>query len=278
MLDGSRQSQKVHCYLMENAEEAKRLELKTDKAAVIRQAAWAGIGPGMRVLDVGCGTGITTEALAELVGETGQVTGLDFSQERLTIAREQCSSNRVDYVHHDILSPYYASEPYDAVWSRFFLEYFRKDQRHIVMNSVASLRPGGIACLADLDNNSLSHCGLSDRLQQTFEDIVGRLERDFDFDPYAGRRLYGHLYSLGFQDIACKGEMHHLIYGKTDENEQYNWLRKLEVLAQKSGCPFTAYNGNFDDFHAEFKAFLNDPLRFTYTPLIIARGIKVSQE
>lgn len=278
MLDGSKQIQKGQYYLMENEEEAKRLELKTDRAAVQRQAAWAGIGPGMRVLDVGCGTGITTAALAELVGETGQVTGLDFSQERLAIARQQYLSNRVGFVHHNILSPYYSSEPYDAVWSRFFLEYFRQDQQRIVMNCVASLRPGGIACFADLDNNSLSHCGLSDRLQRTLDDIAARLEQNFDFDPYAGRHLYGHLYSLGFKDIACKGEMHHLIYGKTDENEQYNWLRKLEVVAQKSGCPFAAYDGNFEDFRAEFQAFLNDPLRFTYTPLIIVRGIKVSQE
>ena len=275
MLDGTKQSQKFQCYLMENAEEAKRLELKTDKNSVKRQASWAGIGPGMRVLDVGCGTGITSKAIAELVGETGHVTGLDFSQERLTIAREQYSSNQVDFVQHDILSPFYSPEPYDAIWSRFLLEYFRKDQLHIVMNCVTSLRPGGIACFADLDNNSLIHYGLSERLQQTLEDIAARLELNFNFDPYAGRRLYGHLYNLGFQEIVCKGEMHHLVYGQSDEKDQYNWLRKLEVVAQKSGCPFTAYDGVFEDFRAEFQAFLNNPLRFTYTPLILVRGVKV---
>jgi ubiquinone/menaquinone biosynthesis C-methylase UbiE len=265
-------------YLMENEEEAKRLELKTDKEAVIRQASWAGIGPGMRVLDVGCGTGITTAALAELVGERGKVTGLDFSEERLTMARELYASDRVDFVLHNIHAHYNADEPYDAIWSRFFLEYFRQDQQQIVANSVASLRPGGIACFADLDNNSLGHCGLSARLQQTLEEIAAHLEQDFNFDPCAGRRLYGHLYSLGFRELACMGEMHHLIYGVTSEEEQYNWLRKLEVVAQKSGCSFSAFGGGYEEFCTEYKAFLNDPLRFTYTPLILARGIKPSQE
>ena len=263
-------------YLMENQEEGKRLEIKTDVEAVKRQAAWAGIGPGMRVLDVGCGMGITTQALAELVGENGHVTGLDFSEERLAIARERYGSDHVSFVCHDIHKPYHSDKPYDAMWTRFFLEYFRAEQQQIVSHSIASLKPGGIACLADLDNNSLGHSGLSERLQQTLLDIVSRLEKDFDFDPYAGRRLYGHLYNLGFQDLACKVESHHLIYGELEEKDNYNWRRKVEVAAQKSGCPFTAYGGSFEAFHNEFQEFMNDPQRFTYTPLIIARGIKTA--
>ena len=260
--------------MMENSDEGKRLEVKTDKEAVKRQASWAGIGPGMRVIDVGCGTGITTAALAELVGETGHVTGLDFSEERLAIARESFAGDNVSFVRHDIRSPYQGSGEYDAMWTRFFLEYFRSDQQRIVANSVASLRPGGIACLADLDNNSLGHCGMSAELEQTLVDVMDRLEKDFDFDPYAGRRLYGHLFQLGFKEIACTGEMHHFIYGAGEDADQYNWLRKVEVAAQQSGCTFSAYGGSFEAFHAAVQKFLNDPVRFTYTPLIIARGIK----
>lgn len=265
-------------YLMESQEEGKRLELKTDKEAVKRQAAWAGIGPGMRVLDVGCGMGITTEALAELVGENGHVTGLDFSEERLAIARERYESDHVSFVCHDIHNPYHSDEPYDAMWTRFFLEYFRAEQQQIVAHCVVSLKPGGIACLADLDNNSLGHSGLSERLQQTLLDVMSRLEKDFDFDPYAGRHLYGHLYSLGFQDIACTVEAHHLLYGKIEEKDSYNWLRKVEVAAQQSGCPFAAYGGSFEAFRDEVQTFMDDPMRFTYTPLIIARGIKAIQD
>ncbi|MCK5825796.1 MAG: methyltransferase domain-containing protein [Desulfuromusa sp.] len=261
-------------YLMENQDEGKRLELKTDKEAVKRQAAWAGIGPGMRVLDVGCGTGITTKALAELVGPNGHVTGLDFSAERLATAHEQYATNNIDFVHHDIQQPYHSVQLYDAMWTRFFLEYFRAEQQQIVVHSIASLKPGGIACLADLDNNSLSHSGMSKRLQQTLLDVMSRLEKDFDFDPYAGRHLYGHLYKLGFLNIACTAEMHHLIYGEIEESDSYNWQRKVEVAAQKSGCPFSAYEGSFEAFHHEVQAFMNNPLRFTYTPLIIARGTK----
>ena len=64
---------KLQAYLMENQEEGQRLELKTDREAVKRQAAWAGIGSGMS-------DSITTAALAELVGSNGNVTGLSFQK------------------------------------------------------------------------------------------------------------------------------------------------------------------------------------------------------
>lgn len=46
------------------------------------------IEPGMRVLDVGCGPGNITAYLADLVGERGEVVGIDPSSERIALARE----------------------------------------------------------------------------------------------------------------------------------------------------------------------------------------------
>jgi ubiquinone/menaquinone biosynthesis C-methylase UbiE len=268
------EAMKIHSYLMESRNEGKRLEIKTDSGAVKRQATWAGIGPGMRVLDVGCGTGITTAALAELVGKSGHVTGLDCSEERLIIARERYESERISFFHHDIRIPFQSDLPYDAIWARFILEYFRNEQRVIVTNSLASLRPGGIACLADSDNNSLNHYGQNERLQNTLCDIMTRMERDFNFDPYAGRRLYSHLFELGFTQIDCLIEPHHLIFGQLSKKDAYNWMRKVELTAKKSGCNFSAYGGNYEAFRKEAMEFMCDPKRFTYTPLVVVRGIK----
>ncbi|KAK8131623.1 hypothetical protein PG984_008061 [Apiospora sp. TS-2023a] len=44
--------------------------------------------PGMRVLDVGCGPGNLTAYLADLVGELGEVVGIDPSSERIALAKE----------------------------------------------------------------------------------------------------------------------------------------------------------------------------------------------
>ena len=47
---------------------------------------------------------------------------------------------------------------------------------------------------------------------------------------------------------------------------------------QTFGYLFEAYDGSFEAFRQEACEFLSDPLRFTYTPLILVRGVKVQQE
>ena len=47
-------------YIMEGPDEALRLDLKVDPTILAKHAIWAGIKPGMRVVDLGCGPGKTT--------------------------------------------------------------------------------------------------------------------------------------------------------------------------------------------------------------------------
>jgi len=46
----------------------------------------AGIGPGMRVLDVGCGAGDVSFLLARMVGPSGTVVGVDRSEDAVAMA------------------------------------------------------------------------------------------------------------------------------------------------------------------------------------------------
>jgi len=98
------------------------------------------------------------------------------------------------------------------------------------------------------------------------------MEKEHDFDPYAGRKLYGYLYESGLVDIQVEMEPHHLIYGPLNEVDRYNWTQKLAVAAQSSGYRFPEYRGGYREFEQEFLSFFSDPRRFTYTPLIYCRG------
>jgi ubiquinone/menaquinone biosynthesis C-methylase UbiE len=50
------------------------------------------IGPGMRVLDLGCGAGDVSMLVAESVGPTGSVIRIDRNQEVLTLAAERANA------------------------------------------------------------------------------------------------------------------------------------------------------------------------------------------
>jgi ubiquinone/menaquinone biosynthesis C-methylase UbiE len=61
----------------------------------------AEIEPGTRVLDLGCGTGITTQVALEVVGERGHVYAVDISGPMLALARTQVTSERVTFIQAD---------------------------------------------------------------------------------------------------------------------------------------------------------------------------------
>lgn len=63
---------------MENEGENLRLDRKTNPKVVEKQAAWAHIVPGMRVADLGCGSGKTTSVLCNLVRPGGSAVGSIF--------------------------------------------------------------------------------------------------------------------------------------------------------------------------------------------------------
>lgn len=261
-------------YLMENDEETLRLDLKTDGKTVEKQALWAGIKPGMRVADLGYGSGKTSFYLHKLVQPEGTVVGVDIAKDRIEWAKKHYQKKGIEYICRDIRNPLDDLGMFDFIWVRFVLEYHRSGSFDIVKNISRILKPGGILCLIDLDYNCLSHFGLSRRLNNALHGIMKALEKSADFDPYVGIKLYSFLYDLDYQDIDASLAPHHLIFGELNETDSFNWAKKLEVAVKKSGYQFLEYKGGYEEFIEECLSFFSDPRRFTYTPVICCRGCK----
>ena len=261
-------------YLMESDEEIFRLEIKTDPEIVKREALWAGLKPGMKIADIGCGSGKTTAILYDLVQPGGKATGVDVSKERIAHAVAQYGHDGLDFTCQDMLRPLDGLVNFDFVWVRFLLEYYRKESFDIVRNIDRILKPGGTLCLIDLDYNSLSHYGLSPKLESTINDAMKALEEKANFDPYVGRKLYSFLFDLGYQDIDVKIGAHHLIFGELKETDAFNWMKKIELVSPKICNQFRGTDWEYDEFIRDFQDFFYNPRRFTYSPLICCRGRK----
>ena len=261
-------------YLMEGDKEALRLDVKTDAKTTEKQALWAGIEPGMRVADLGCGAGKTTFHLNKLAQPKGHTVGVDIAEQRIQYAKTNYSDEGIEYITADIRESLEYLGHFDFIWVRFVLEYFLRESFDIVKNISQILKPGGILCLIDLDSNCLRYFGLPARLERATAGLMECLEKNYNFDPYVGVKLYSFLYDLGFKDIDVKLSPHNLIFGDLKENEKFNWAKKAEMAGKNSGYAFEEYGGNFDEFLEEFEVFFRDPRIFTYTPLIACRGVK----
>jgi ubiquinone/menaquinone biosynthesis C-methylase UbiE len=108
--------------------------------AVIDFAAPA---PGMAILDVGCGTGATSMALARIAGLDGSVTGLDVSKPMLGLARRRAAQAGLEiaFVEGDAAGQPF-TPTYDLVFSRFGVMFF-DDPVAGFANIKTALKPGG---------------------------------------------------------------------------------------------------------------------------------------
>jgi ubiquinone/menaquinone biosynthesis C-methylase UbiE len=116
----------------------------------------AGLRRGMRVADLGCGVGMVTALLADLVGPEGQVVGIDLSAAQLAQAREQFNGSgaNVRFVQASATATGLPPMSFDLVYCRFLLIHLPEPQRALA-EMHALLKPGGILVCEDGDLNSV---------------------------------------------------------------------------------------------------------------------------
>lgn len=105
-----------------------------------RAMAELALGPGRRVLDVGCGSGETT---VELAATGAQVVGVDISRPMLEVARRRSASVAdVSFQEADAQTHAFEPESFDAILSRFGVMFFA-DPDAAFANLRSALKPGG---------------------------------------------------------------------------------------------------------------------------------------
>ncbi len=90
-----------------------------------------GMADGAQVLDVGCGTGATTLAVARRLGPAGGATGIDLSAPMVAAARERAGREHaeVTFLCADVQEHAFAPATFDAIISRFGVMFFGEPVR-----------------------------------------------------------------------------------------------------------------------------------------------------
>lgn len=111
----------------------------------------AGVGPGMRVLDAGCGDGDVSFLAASLVGQHGWVTGVDRNPEALELAQGRAAIGRLANVRFRQLDLERDELPgtYDVVVARLLLLHV-DDPQSALSRLARRVRAGGLLVVQEL--------------------------------------------------------------------------------------------------------------------------------
>jgi ubiquinone/menaquinone biosynthesis C-methylase UbiE len=218
--------------------ERRRLALQAEILAPFTEQLLrrAGISNGMRVLDLGCGVGDVSLLASKLVGNKGEVVGIDIDPAALETARQRARDQgrtNISFVQSAV-QEYRFESAFDAVTGRHILIH-TPDPVALLRSIGEQLREGGVVVMQEYDF-SASHPAyppwpLREELMRVFRDFFGQMT-----NGSIGTQLYRLFGQAGFAAPDCRAE--YPIDGGAD-SPFYEWLaesvRALYPRAQPLG-------------------------------------------
>jgi len=214
-----------------SASEHERLERQADAFDPLTERIFrqAGIQPGMKVLDVGCGAGDVSLLVQRLVGRDGSVLGVDRQAASLETAQSRATRMRIKNISFLESDFRYLDERhgfFDAVVGRLVLMY-QTDPADAVRLVAQRVRPGGVIAFHELAaTTGMAHPPLP--LREKVARWVTETLRRSGAETLMGIRLYSTFEAAGLQSPEILAE------AIVDEpSNPFLWVPMVSVLLPK---------------------------------------------
>lgn len=210
----------------------------------------AGLKPGMKVLDIGCGAGIMSAWLAKQVGPKGSVMAIDNSEEQLNFARKNFQKLNMNNIQTQVLSIYdieQLKEQYDLIYCRFVLHHVYSPRKAIALFHENLNKGGiyigeeGIVSAAFAYPPSFAWQGYMPVLPMPSEINEGH-ERDGDF----GMKLFYSTKAAGFEIIDCK-LVQPVLWRKDDKQGLLSGLEAYKKTDLEQGTSEADWQKKYDE-------------------------------
>lgn len=155
---------------------------------------------GMRVLDVGCGTGAISKDIARHVGNTGQVVGIDNTEAFIRSGKETYKYvTNLELIHADLFE-YTAEAEFDLVVSARVLQWLSSPKDALV-KLVSFLKSGGHLSILDYNHETLEWNPAPPESMQIFYNAFLDWRAKSGMDNRIADNLAGYFRDLGFGPV-----------------------------------------------------------------------------
>lgn len=195
---------------------------------------------GMKVLDVGCGTGAISKGIAERVGPSGSVTGIDNTEAFIISGMETYKAvSNLELIHADLFQ-FETKEQFDLIVSARTLQWLSTPKEALVkMKSM--LKPGGQISILDYNHEALEWNPVPPESMQRFYATFLRWRADAGMNNHIAEDLPDYLKEAGFDSIEVLNSDE--LYKKGDDN----FLSKIGIWAKVAGSTQMVEEGYLDD-------------------------------
>ncbi len=154
---------------------------------------------GETVLDVACGTGVTTRIAKRDVGSDGRVTGLDINAGMLAKARELATDMDITWLESDVVGIGLPDDSFNAVISQHGYHYF-PDQPAALKEFYRVLAPSGRIAMSIWDGHSAYTKALCSAVEKFISPEIAKKQRGQRETPSADR-LFSSVSEAGFRNV-----------------------------------------------------------------------------
>lgn len=155
---------------------------------------------GLRVLDVGCGTGAISKGIAEMVGNNGYVVGIDSSKHLITKGKEDFKSiTNLELISVDLFE-YNPEEKFDLIVSARVLQWL-SNPKEALIKFKEFLKPGGQISVLDYNHKMLEWKPEPPVTMKRFYKAFLDWRADVKMDNEIAEHLPEYFSELGFHSI-----------------------------------------------------------------------------
>jgi ubiquinone/menaquinone biosynthesis C-methylase UbiE len=173
------------------------------------------LSSGMRVLDVGCGTGAISQGIARRVGSSGYVVGIDNTARFIEGGNETYQDvENLALIHADLFS-YQPQEKFDLIVSARTLQWL-SNPKEALLRLKGFLKPGGWLSVLDYNHEALEWKPLPPQSMQEFYQTFLRWRADAGMNNRIGEDLADYFQETGFHSVEVYDSNE--VYAKSADN------------------------------------------------------------